>query len=143
MTGGWTDAYTVDFSGSSGKGARPLVVSYASSPPVRGADGATPRRRPERCWTPASGRSSTPACWQGAKNPAGAQQVVDFLLSPEFQASVPDGDVRLPGGPGVAAARRPGSSTRRSPTNRPTLDPADIAANRDAWISAWSDLLEG
>src|SRR6478736_10276293 len=31
VTGGWTDAYTVDFSGSSGKGARPLVVSYASS----------------------------------------------------------------------------------------------------------------
>ena len=29
---GWTQAYTVDFSGSSGKGPRPLVVSYGSSP---------------------------------------------------------------------------------------------------------------
>ena len=38
VTGGWTDAYTVDFSGSSGKGARPLVVSYASSPPAEVPD---------------------------------------------------------------------------------------------------------
>ena len=36
VDGGWTDAYTVDFSGSSGKGDRPLVVSYASSPAGRG-----------------------------------------------------------------------------------------------------------
>lgn len=31
---GWTEAYTIEFSGSSGKGSRPLVVSYASSPPA-------------------------------------------------------------------------------------------------------------
>ena len=31
---GWDQAYYEQFSGSSGKGPRPLVVSYASSPPV-------------------------------------------------------------------------------------------------------------
>ena len=31
---GWEEAYTVRFSGSSGKGKRPIVVSYASSPPA-------------------------------------------------------------------------------------------------------------
>src|SRR5207342_374642 len=31
---GWTQAYTVEFSGSSGKGSYPLVVSYGSSPPA-------------------------------------------------------------------------------------------------------------
>ena len=30
----WTSAYTVEFSGSSGKGKYPLVVSYGSSPPA-------------------------------------------------------------------------------------------------------------
>src|SRR4029079_7660683 len=42
ITGGWTDAYTVDFSGSSGKGSRPLVLSYASSPPSEVIDPAQP-----------------------------------------------------------------------------------------------------
>ena len=31
---GWEEAYTVRFSGSAGKGTRPIVVSYASSPPA-------------------------------------------------------------------------------------------------------------
>ena len=30
----WTSAYTIDFSGSSGNGKYPLVVSYGSSPPA-------------------------------------------------------------------------------------------------------------
>lgn len=30
----WTSAYTGEFSGSSGKGKYPLVVSYGSSPPA-------------------------------------------------------------------------------------------------------------
>src|SRR5699024_6912082 len=37
---GWTQAYSVEFSGSSGNGPRPIVVSYASSPPAEaGGDG--------------------------------------------------------------------------------------------------------
>ena len=30
----WDEAYYTDFSGGSGKGPKPLVVSYASSPPA-------------------------------------------------------------------------------------------------------------
>ena len=37
----WDSAYYVDFSGSEGKGDRPLVVSYASSPPSEVNDGMT------------------------------------------------------------------------------------------------------
>ena len=126
VTGGWTDAYTVDFSGSSGKGARPLVVSYASSPPAEVTD---PRA------TSAPTGSTTghllPAgrirrrCWHGAKNPAGAQQVIDFLLSPEFQASVPDGMYVYPVD---SAAALPASWQQFAPvaTAPAELDPAVI-----------------
>jgi thiamine transport system substrate-binding protein len=31
---GWTQAYNIEFSGASGKGDRPIVVSYSSSPPA-------------------------------------------------------------------------------------------------------------
>ncbi len=141
VTGGWTDAYTVDFSGSSGKGARPLVVSYASSPPAEVPDGAT--TAPTGALLDTCFRQVEYAgVLQDAKNPAGAQQVIDFLLSPEFQASVADGMYVYPVD---SAAPLPATWQRFAPvaTAPAELDPAVIAANRETWISAWSDLLEG
>ncbi len=142
VAGSWTDAYTVDFSGSSGKGARPLVVSYASSPPAEVTAGAT---------GPAPSAALLQTCFRqveyagvlkGAKNPAGAQKVIDFLLSPQFQASVPEGMYVYPVTSGVSLPASWQSSAPVAP-NPATLDPALIAANRDGWISAWSGLLEG
>jgi hypothetical protein len=52
---GWTEAYTGDFSGSAGKGPRPLVVSYATSPAFEVDKGATESR------TVASARHLLPA----------------------------------------------------------------------------------
>jgi thiamine transport system substrate-binding protein len=141
VTGGWTDAYTVDFSGSSGKGARPLVVSYASSPPSEVPDGAA--SAPTGALLDTCFRQVEYAgVLQGAKNPAGAQQVVDFLLSAQFQASVPDSMYVYPVD---AAAPLPAAWQQYAPVapSPATLDPATIAANRDAWISSWSDLSEG
>jgi len=141
VTGGWTDAYTVDFSGSSGKGPRPLVVSYASSPPAEVTDPTLPAPTgslPDTCFR----QVEYAGVLAGAKNPAGAQQVIDFLLSPEFQASVPEAMYVYPV---QAATPLPASWEQFAPvTAEPAgLDPADIAANRDTWISEWSDLLEG
>ena len=42
---GWEEAYTKDFSGSSGKGPRPIVVSYASSPAAEVGDDGKPRTK--------------------------------------------------------------------------------------------------
>ena len=141
VTGGWTDAYTVDFSGSSGQGARPLVVSYASSPPAEVPAGAT--TAPTGALLDTCFRQVEYAgVLQDAKNPAGAQQVIDFLLSPEFQASVADGMYVYPVD---SAAPLPATWQQFAPvaTAPAELDPAVIAANREAWIASWSDLLEG
>jgi len=141
VTGGWTDAYTVDFSGSSGKGARPLVVSYASSPPAEVPDGAT--SAPTGALLDTCFRQVEYAgVLEGANNPAGAEQVVDFLLSAQFQASVPDAMYVYPVDTATAL---PAAWQTFAPvaTDPATLAPADIAKNRDSWISAWSDLVEG
>ena len=142
ITGGWTDAYTVDFSGSSGKGARPLVVSYASSPPAEVADPSATSAPTGALLDTCFRQVEYAGILHGAKNPAGAQQVVDFLLSPEFQASVPDGMYVYPVD---AAAPLPATWQQFAPVAAApaALDPAVIAGNREAWISAWSDLLEG
>ncbi len=62
ITSGWSDAYEVDFTAGGGGGDRPIVLSYASSPPFTIPKGGARSRPPARCWTPASGRWSTPAC---------------------------------------------------------------------------------
>ncbi len=147
VTGGWTDAYTVDFSGSSGKGDRPLVVSYASSPPAElpsdaGAAAASAEPPTGALLDTCFRQVEYAGVLAGAKNPAGAQKVIDFLLSPEFQASVPEGMYVYPVDQEVAlpASWKAAAPVAKDPA---TLDPAVIADNRDAWISQWSDLVEG
>jgi thiamine transport system substrate-binding protein len=140
VTAGWTDAYSVDFSGSSGKGPRPLVVSYASSPPAEIAEGAT--EAPTAALLDTCFRQVEYAgVLTGAKNVSGAERVIDFLLSRPFQESVAENMYVYPVDPGVAL---PVSWDRFAPTaaSPASLDPATIAKNREKWITAWSDLME-
>ncbi|GGL86532.1 thiamine ABC transporter substrate-binding protein [Nakamurella endophytica] len=138
---GWEDAYTVDFSGSSGKGPRPLVVSYASSPPDEVQAGAT--TAPTGALLDTCFRQVEYAgVLAGAKNPAGARAVVDFLLSRRFQQGVPE---QMYVYPTLAGVPLPADWARFAPVAKnPATMPADrIAADRERWISAWSDVVEG
>ncbi|MDY6049244.1 MAG: thiamine ABC transporter substrate-binding protein [Corynebacterium sp.] len=131
---GWSDAYYTDFSGADGKGAFPLVVSYSSSlAETGGATGYLPQtcvRQVEYAGVVA-----------GAKNPEGAKAFVDFMVSPQVQAAFPE-----------AMYMYPIDSTTALPTewaahatlsDAPvTLDPATVAAGRDAWIEAWTTQFE-
>ena len=136
MTSGWKDAYSVDFSGSSGKGARPLVVSYASSPPFEVTDGMT--TAPTGALLDTCFRQVEYAgVLAGAKNPAAAQQVVDWLLSRGVPGrrsptactstrSIPPSKL-----PAAWAAVR-----ARSPPTRRRCPRREITANREAWIGS-------
>ena len=89
---GWEDAYYVALLRLGGsKGKRPVVVSYASSPPaeVIFAKPRPTRLRPASSRRAASGRSSSPASCAGAKNEEGARELVDFMLSKRFQEDIP------------------------------------------------------
>ena len=136
LTKGWEDAYNVDFTQGGGDGERPIVLSYDSSP----------------AFTVADGRSSTSAlldtCFEqveyagvieGAENAEGAQELVEFLVSPEVQAALPtsmyvfpvDADTKLPA---------EWASYAVQPEDPMSLDPADIAEHRDEWLTTWSDV---
>ena len=84
------------------------------------------RPRP-RCSTPASARWSTPGCSTGAANPAGAEAVVDWLVSDEVQAALPTSMYVFPVSDAVERARRLGAvrrAARPSPTRwRPPTSP--------------------
>jgi thiamine transport system substrate-binding protein len=141
VTAGWEDAYSVDFSGSSGKGARPLVVSYASSPPYEVADGMT--SAPTGALLDTCFRQVEYAgVLTGAKNPAAAQKVVDWMLSAQFQAQIPESMYVYPVDRNV---KLPATWEKYAPVAKDpaTLPAADISANREAWVGSWSDLMEG
>ncbi|MCL3861769.1 thiamine ABC transporter substrate binding subunit [Actinotalea sp. K2] len=141
VASGWSDAYYVDFSGPSSEGDRPLVLSYASSPPYEAADDAT--EAPTAALLDTCFRQVEYAgVLAGAANPEGARQLIDWLLSPEVQADIPENMYVYPVDSSVAL---PESWTRFAPqpTEPFTVDPQQITENRDAWIQRWTDVVIG
>ncbi|MFJ5972289.1 thiamine ABC transporter substrate binding subunit [Streptomyces sp. NPDC093060] len=143
---GWEQAYRQEFSGSSeGKkagGDRPLVVSYASSPP---AEVIYAKKRPSTAPTGVA----TGTCFRqiefagllsNAKNTKGGKAFIDFLLSKEFQQDMP---LNMFVYPVVQGAAVPADFTKYGPAakNPEIMAPDKIAANRDQWVKSWTSLV--
>lgn len=143
---GWEQAYDEEFSGSAGgkkaKGDRPLVVSYASSPPaeVVYAD-PQPKTAPTGV---ADGTCFRQIEYAGllshAKNTKGGKAFLDFLLSKEFQQDMP---LNMFVYPVVDDASVPAVFTKYGPQAKQphTMAPEKIAANRDQWVTSWTSLV--
>ena len=137
LTEGWSDAYQVDFTQGGGKGDRPIVLSYDSSPAFTIADDGTSTTSAllDTCFR----QVEYAGVLDGAENPDGAKALVDFLLTPDVQAALPesmyvfpvDSTVELPADWAKFA---------KQPTDPFAVDPADIAEHRDLWLRTWSDV---
>lgn len=137
LTDGWSDAYQVDFTQGGGAGDRPIVVSYDSSPAftVDGEGGTTTSALLDTCFR----QVEYAGVLAGAENPDGAEQVVDWLLSDEVQAALPDSMYVFPVS---SAVELPADWAQfaQQPETPYEVDPAEISANRDAWLREWSDI---
>ncbi|WP_406220314.1 thiamine ABC transporter substrate binding subunit [Streptomyces canus] len=143
---GWEQAYNEEFSGSAGgkkaKADRPLVVSYASSPPaeVIYAD-PKPKTAPTGV---AQGTCFRQIEYAGllsnAANAKGGKALLDFLLTKEFQQDMP---LNMFVYPVVDGAQVPAEFTQYGPQAKDpeTMDPAKIADNRDDWVKSWTSLV--
>ncbi len=137
----WNTAYYTNFSGSSGRGPQPLVVSYSSSPAAEVVYAATPLTDaptasilgPDTCFR----QIEFIGILKGTKQPALAQKFVDFMLSRQFQEDIP---LQMFVYPVNTDASLPQEFTQYAQTaSQPaTLNPAMIAANRDQWIADWT-----
>ncbi|MFF1560227.1 thiamine ABC transporter substrate binding subunit [Streptomyces sp. NPDC058279] len=143
---GWEQAYNERFSGSAGgkkaKGDRPLVVSYASSPPaeVLYAD-PQPAEAPTGVATGTCFRQIEFAgLLKGAKNEAGGKALLDFLVSKKFQEDMP---LQMFVDPVVKDAKLPEVFTKHGVViDKPeNVAPDVIAKNREQWVKAWSSLV--
>jgi thiamine transport system substrate-binding protein len=135
---GWETAYYTNFSGSSGHGPQPLVVSYASSPAaeVGSPDQGSPIGTvlgPDTCFR----QIEFVGILKGTKHLGLAQKFVDFMLSQKFQEDMPLQMYVYPVNP---AAKLPDAFVKYAqiPEQPARLDPAVIAANRDKWIADWT-----
>ncbi|MFF5936977.1 thiamine ABC transporter substrate binding subunit [Streptomyces sp. NPDC012508] len=142
----WELAYNQEFSGSAGgqkaKGDRPLVVSYASSPPVEVLySEPQPKDAPTGVSTGTCFRQIEFAgLLNGAKNPEGGKALIDFLISKKFQEDMP---LQMFVNPVTEGAQLPALFTQHGEViDKPqTMAPEKIAEKRDQWIQSWSSLV--
>ncbi|HEY3475157.1 MAG TPA: thiamine ABC transporter substrate-binding protein [Anaerolineales bacterium] len=141
---GWETAYYTNFSGSSGRGPQPMVVSYGTSPaaevifaenPVDDAPTAS-ILGPDTCFR----QIEFVGILEGTQQRALAEKFVDFMLSQEFQEDVPLQMFVYPVNPDAVL---PDEFTKyaQAPEQTAELAPEVIAENRDAWIQAWTDVV--
>lgn len=139
VSDGWEDAYN-NKSTWSGKGSRPLVVSYATSPAAEVFFSNGKYTEP-----PTGNLLGDRACFrqiefagvfQNAAQPALARKFIDFMVSTRFQADVPTQMFVFPVNPNAPLPDF--YKFAETPQQPAQLSPADIDANRDAWIKAWT-----
>jgi thiamine transport system substrate-binding protein len=140
----WTDAYYTQFSGSSGAGPYPLVVSYSTSPAaeVFFSEG--------KLTEPPTGNLVVPGgvfkqvefvgILKGTQNEELARQFVDFMLQPRFQADIPLQMFVYPASPD---AELPDVFRQFAdvPEQPATMAPEQIEAGREGWIEAWTEIV--
>lgn len=138
----WTTAYYERFSGSSGEGPRPLVVSYASSPPAEVIFADPPRDdAPTGVMTETCFRQVEFAgVLAGSDHPEQARRLVDFLASAEFQQEVALNLFVWPARTDVAPP--PEFVEFAEVVDTPlTVAPEDIETNREAWLDEWTQIV--
>jgi thiamine transport system substrate-binding protein len=144
VTAGWEEAYYGHFSGGgSSEGELPIVVSYAASPAAEVIYGGDPEAEvsPTAAIEPGCFRQIEFAgILRGSDQPELAGALIDHLLSPEVQAEVPLAMFVYPARSDVAL---PEAFVRHAlvPEAPLALDPALIDAQREAWISEWTDIV--
>jgi thiamine transport system substrate-binding protein len=136
----WDDAYFTDFTVSGGD--RPLVVSYASSPPaevVLGEGVVEPRSTVlvDTCVR----QVEYAGVLRGAADPELARELVTFMLSPEWQRALPLSNFVLPVVPGTPL---PDEFERFAARPERVVAPSAerIGADREAWIERWRSIME-
>lgn len=136
----WETAYRTEFSMSGGM--RPIIVSYASSPPFEVIYAEQPINEPSTAAVVAD-----ESCFRqiefvgilaGTQNRKIAEAWVDFMLAPTFQEDIPLQMFVFPVNP---AAKLEDAFTKflRIPEKTAFVSPEEIAAKRESWIEAWRE----
>jgi thiamine transport system substrate-binding protein len=142
VVNGWSEAYYSEFS-AGGEGDRPLVVSYATSPPAEIVFASDPKP------TQPSTSVMLDGCFQqiefagvlrGTAHPEQARQVIDWLVSPEVQADIP---LSMFVYPALNNVPLPQEFVLFAPRPEKPLSLASevITENRQEWVEQWTQVV--
>jgi thiamine transport system substrate-binding protein len=138
VAAGWEEAYFTEFSGSSGNGDYPIVLSYCSSPAAEVRE---------------DGKSQTVALLEEgfrqtefigvlavAKNPEGAAALIEFLLGESFQNTMPGLMYVYPVNPNATI---PEEWAAFGPAAKSTIgEDLSISTHREKWQTKWSAIFD-
>lgn len=134
----WTEAYFSGFTGG-GSGDRPIVVSYDSSPPFT-IDKSTGEPTTAALLDTCIDQVEYAGVLENAENPAGARALVDFLVSPEVQAVVPDNMYVFPVD-ADAPIPTDWAKFATQPDEVYSFDADELAEDRQEWLTEWRGIV--
>jgi thiamine transport system substrate-binding protein len=140
----WETAYYTNFSGSSGRGPQPMVVSYGSSPAAEVVFAPEPLDE-----APTASIVGPDACFrqiefvgilEGTQNREMAERFVDYMLSVPFQEDLP---LQMFVFPVNSEAQLPDVFLEHIQiADQPArMDYREIGQNRETWIQDWMDVV--
>jgi thiamine transport system substrate-binding protein len=134
----WDDSYYTDYTVSGGD--RPLVLSYASSPPAEVVYGDADEPASSVMTDTCVEQVEYAGVLRGAASPELARQLVEFMLSDVWQESLPLSNFVFP----VVDVDLPTEFEQwaERPANPARVAPDVIDARRDDWIEQWRELME-
>ncbi len=137
---GWEQAYYGEFSGGSGEGDRPAVVSYATSPVAEvyfsDLDAAPTGIIDDGCFR----QIEYAAILSGTESEPTAQLLVDFLLARPFQDDIA---LNMFVYPANEETELPAVFVEFAayPTSSISMDPSTIDTNRERWLAEWESIV--
>jgi thiamine transport system substrate-binding protein len=134
----WSDAYYGGFTGG-GSGKRPIVVSYDTSPAFT-IDKKTGQTTTAALLDTCIQQVEYAGVLEHAKNPAGARELVDFLLSPEVQAAMPDNMYMFPVATGTPLPDA-WATHAHEPSRVYSFKADDLEKHRTEWLNEWRDII--
>jgi len=140
----WETAYYTNFSASSGRGPQPMVVSYGSSPAAEVVYADPPVDESPTASLVADGmcfrQIEFAGILEGTNKRVLAEKFIDFLLGRSFQEDMPLQMFVFPVNP-EASLPEAFIKSSQIPANPASIDPDEIALNRDEWIQGWNDAM--
>ena len=141
---GWEDAYWGQFTyGSGGEGERPLVVSYASSPPVEVHFAEEPFEEAPTGVVVGDGscfrQIEFAGILKGARNRELAEAWIDYMLGISFQEDIPLNMFMFPANE-EASLPQVFADFAVIPQRPAGVAFTAIEDNREVWIQAWTEV---
>ncbi len=138
ITKDWSDAYYSGFTAGGSGGKRPIVVSYDTSPAFT-IDKATGESTTAALLDTCIQQIEYAGVLENASNPAGARAFVDFLVSPEVQAALPENMYMFPVATGTALPED-WATHAHQPSRVYSFEGDDLAEHRQEWLAEWRDV---